>query len=52
MLNLKERLSLLKDELSKVTAEELYDELQSYEAVGPLAHDYLSECCQNELSEW
>lgn len=43
MLNLKERLSLLKEELSKVTAEELYDELQSYEAVGPLAYDYLSE---------
>jgi len=43
MLNLKERLSLLEEELSKVTAEELYNELQSYEAVGPLAYDYLSE---------
>lgn len=51
MLNLKERLLLLKEELSKVTAEELYNELQRYEAVGPLAYNYLNECCHNELSE-
>ncbi len=43
MLSLQERVILLKEELSKVSAEELYNELQSYEAVGPLACDFLSD---------
>ena len=51
MLHLEERLSLLKEELSKVTAEELYDELQSYEAVGPVALDYLSEDCVKHINK-
>jgi len=43
MLSLTERLLLLEKELSKVTPEELYSELQSYEAVGPLAYNFLEE---------
>lgn len=52
MLSLQERVMLLKEELSKVSAEELYNELQSYEAVGPLAHDFLSDVQKPSLNEY
>lgn len=52
MLSLQERLLLLQEELSAVSAEELYNELQSYEAVGPLAHDFLSDVQKPSLNEY
>lgn len=41
MLSLEQRLALLASKLEKVTADELYLELQSYEPSGPLAKDFL-----------
>lgn len=52
MLSLQERVLLLQEELSKVSAEELYNELQSYESVGPLAHDFLCDVQKPHSNEY
>lgn len=38
MKTFEERLEMLKEELANTTPEELYNELQSYEAKGPIAY--------------
>lgn len=42
MLSLEKRLALFEEKLNSVSAEDLYEELQSYEPSGPLANDFLS----------
>lgn len=49
MLSFEERLALLELELSQTTAEQLFEELTSYEAKGPLAVDYLEEVAHMNL---
>lgn len=41
MKSFKERMKMLEDVLSNTTPDELLKELQSYEAIGPLAKDFL-----------
>ena len=43
MLSFEERFALLEKALAKTTQEELYEELSSYEAHGPLAFSYLEK---------
>lgn len=43
MLSFEERLALLKKELATTAPEALLQELNSYEAKGPLAYGYLEE---------
>ena len=40
MLPIEERLKLLEESLSKRTPDELYEELKSYEAIGPTCEEY------------
>lgn len=48
MKTLEERLEMLKDILSNTSPEELLKELQSYEAKGPLAYNYLEDIEEEE----
>lgn len=42
MLSIEERLAMLDEFLSETTPEQLFEELSQYDAVGPLAVDFLS----------
>lgn len=50
MLNFEQRLALLEKKLEKVTADELFERLQKYEAKGPLAGSFLGN--QSNLSKY
>ncbi|HBC3859688.1 hypothetical protein [Vibrio parahaemolyticus] len=49
MLSFEERLALLEKELAETSPETVLAELQSYEAKGPLAYDFLEEIVEYQM---
>ncbi|MGF1748192.1 hypothetical protein [Vibrio cionasavignyae] len=49
MLSFEERLALLQEELAATSPDALLAELQSYEAKGPLAYDFLEEIVEYDM---
>ncbi|EJE4209115.1 hypothetical protein WOC12_00380 [Vibrio parahaemolyticus] len=49
MLSFEERLALLEKELAAASPKDVLAEIQSYEAKGPLAHDFLEEIVKYDV---
>lgn len=49
MLSFEERLALLEKELAEKSPETVLAELQSYEAEGPLAYNFLEEIVEYQM---